>query len=81
VLALGLTGNVNIQGFIDGHIATFIEVNPRFSGGLPLSLASGCDLVGQHLRGIHGLPLEGEKLKYRTGAKMYRYWNEVYEGA
>jgi len=81
VLALGLTGSANVQCFISGTTVTFIEVNPRFSGGLPLSLASGADLVGQHLRGIHGLPLETDKLKHKTGVKMFRHFSEVYENA
>ena len=29
-----------------------IEVNPRFSGGLPLTLAAGADVVGAYLDGI-----------------------------
>ena len=35
--AVGLTGPANVQGFVDPNGgASFIEVNPRFSGGLPL---------------------------------------------
>ena len=38
----GLTGPANVQGFVaDAARFTFTEVNPRFSGGLPLSLAAG----------------------------------------
>jgi carbamoyl-phosphate synthase large subunit len=84
---LGLRGPANIQGFIDPsplsrweHGLAFTEVNPRFSGGLPLTLAAGCDLVGQYLRGIVGLPLEPERLTFKPGVRMYRYFQEVFEG-
>ena len=89
--ALGLTGPANVQGFVGpgvlqgrpegpGDVVVFTEVNPRFSGGLPLSLAAGCDLVGQYLRGMHGLPLEPERLGFTAGVRMFRYFAEVFEG-
>jgi carbamoyl-phosphate synthase large subunit len=78
---LGLVGPANVQGFVsdDGGV-TFIEVNPRFSGGLPLSLAAGADLVGQYLRGIHGEPIERDRLAYRAGVTMIRHFEEIFEG-
>ena len=78
---LGLTGPCNVQGFVaaDGT-PWFIEVNPRFSGGLPLSLAAGADLVGEYLRGVLGFPLRPERLSYRVGVSMLRYFSEVFEG-
>ena len=44
--AVGLTGPANVQGFVaeDGGVAV-VEINPRFSGGLPLTLAAGADVV------------------------------------
>jgi carbamoyl-phosphate synthase large subunit len=81
VTALGLQGAANVQGFLcpDGGVS-FLEVNPRFSGGLPLSLAAGADLVGQYLRGVMDLPIERERLTYREGVTMTRYFEEVFEG-
>jgi carbamoyl-phosphate synthase large subunit len=78
--ALGLTGPANVQGFIDesGTFA-FTEVNPRFSGGLPLSLGAGAQLVEQYLRGMLGFPLEPDRLTYRVGVRMYRYFEEILE--
>lgn len=79
--ALGLQGAANVQGFLDSDGAvSFLEVNPRFSGGLPLSLAAGADLVGQYLRGLMELPIERERLTYREGVTMLRYFEEVFEG-
>ncbi len=78
---LGLEGPFNIQGFLDedGHLG-FTDLNPRFSGGLALSLAAGADLVGQYLRGIRGLPMHPERLRYREGVQMTRFYREVFEG-
>ena len=52
---IGLEGAANLQGFVtdDGDI-TVIEVNPRFSGGLALTLAAGADLVGEFVRATRG---------------------------
>jgi carbamoyl-phosphate synthase large subunit len=79
--ALGLKGPANVQGFVDpAGAVSFVEVNPRFSGGLPLSLAAGADLVGQYLRGVLGLAIEPERLTYRDGVTMVRYFEEVFAG-
>jgi carbamoyl-phosphate synthase large subunit len=79
--AVGLHGPANVQGFVAGDgTPWFIEVNPRFSGGLPLSLAAGADLVGEYLRGVIGLPVRPERLHYRSGVTMLRHFEEVIEG-
>ncbi|HET9079845.1 MAG TPA: ATP-grasp domain-containing protein [Trebonia sp.] len=77
--AVGLCGVANVQGFLTsaGRVAV-TEVNPRFSGGLPLSLAAGADLVGEYLRGLAGLPIRRERLSYRSGVRMARYYAEVF---
>jgi carbamoyl-phosphate synthase large subunit len=78
--AVGLTGPANVQGFVDeAGMITFIEVNPRFSGGLPLSIAAGADLVGEYLRGMLGQPIHPERLTYRSGVTMIRHFEEVFE--
>jgi carbamoyl-phosphate synthase large subunit len=78
---LGLEGPFNIQGFLDedGHLG-FTDLNPRFSGGLALSLAAGADLVGQYLRGIRGHPILPDRLRYREGVEMTRFYREVFHG-
>ena len=79
--AVGLAGPANVQGFVnEGGIPSFMEVNPRFSGGLPLSLAAGADLVGEYLRAVGGKPIRPERLDYRPGVVMMRYFAEVFEG-
>lgn len=79
--AVGLTGPANVQGFVgpDGR-ATVMEVNPRFSGGLPLTLAAGADVVAAYLTGIRspGTPLA--PLHFTPGVAMSRYFAETYTG-
>jgi carbamoyl-phosphate synthase large subunit len=76
---VGLHGSLNLQGFVDGTTTTVVEVNPRFSGGLPLSLAAGADLVGEYLRGMLGAPIRIERLEARAGVRMTRYFAECFE--
>ena len=79
--AVGLHGPANVQGFVaDDGTTSFVEVNPRFSGGLPLSIAAGADLVGEYVRGILGLPVRRERLGFRPGVTMLRHFEEVFEG-
>jgi carbamoyl-phosphate synthase large subunit len=79
--AVGLEGPTNVQGFIaDDGMINFIEVNPRFSGALPLSLAAGADLIGEYLRAIDGFPIRRHRLAYRAGVRMIRYHEELFEG-
>jgi carbamoyl-phosphate synthase large subunit len=79
--AVGLIGPANVQGFVcdDGAVVVH-EVNPRFSGGLPLSLAAGADLVEEYVRSIMGATVRPERLVGRPGVTMLRYFSEVFEG-
>ena len=80
--AVGLTGPANVQGFMEpgAAAAVFTEINPRFSGGLPLSLAAGCDLVGEYLGAVRGRELDPGRLSFVPGVRMYRYYEEIFEG-
>ncbi|MCL2877287.1 MAG: ATP-grasp domain-containing protein [Acidobacteria bacterium] len=44
--ALELRGAANIQVKLNGAGAVIFEVNPRFSGGIPLTIAAGADFPG-----------------------------------
>lgn len=41
--ALEIRGPANVQVKLEGDKATVFEVNPRFSGGIPLTIAAGAD--------------------------------------
>lgn len=77
---VGLRGVLNLQGFRNDTGVCVMEINPRFSGGLPLSLAAGADLVGEFLRGALGQPVRRERLRYRAGVRMTRFLDERFEG-
>ena len=77
--AVGLRGAANIQGFVaDGGAIGFVEINPRFSGGLPLSLAAGADLVNQYVAIITGRAPDRDRLTYRPGVTMVRHYEEIF---
>jgi carbamoyl-phosphate synthase large subunit len=77
--AVGLTGPANVQGFVaDDGTATVMEINPRFSGGLPLTLAAGADVVSAYLTGIRDPRAELPPLWFTPGVRMSRYFAETY---
>jgi carbamoyl-phosphate synthase large subunit len=79
VKAVGVVGPANVQGFLsEDDEVTIHEINPRFSGGLPLSLAAGSDLVGEYLRAVMGRPMRAERLTSRPGVRMSRYFAETF---
>jgi carbamoyl-phosphate synthase large subunit len=77
--AVGLTGPANVQGFVaDDGAATVVEINPRFSGGLPLTLAAGADVVATYLAGIRDASAPLKPLAFTPGVRMSRYFAETY---
>jgi carbamoyl-phosphate synthase large subunit len=72
--AVRAAGLCCVQGFItsDGAV-TITEVNVRVAGGFPASEAAGADLVGQMVNGLFGLPVDHDRLTYRTGVRLTNY--------
>ena len=80
--AVGLTGPANLQGFVaDDGTATLMEINPRFSGGLPLTLAAGADVVSTYLAGVRDPRAVLPQLWFTPGVRMSRYFAETYTAA
>jgi exosortase/archaeosortase family protein len=76
------TGPANVQGFVaESGEVTVVEVNPRFSGGLPLTLAAGADVVGTYLAMILDPAAPQPSLGFRPGVRMARHFAEVYYAA
>ena len=74
-----LTGAANLQGFVtDDDAVVVTQVNPRFSGGLSLSLAAGADLVGEFVRGTLGMSLRPDRLQFRPDVTMVRNDTELF---
>ncbi|GAA4346207.1 ATP-grasp domain-containing protein [Angustibacter luteus] len=80
--AVGLTGVANAQGFVTDDVPVAVEVNPRFSGGLSLSLAAGADLVGGYVELMldPDASIAPDRLTWQPGRRMQRYFEAVYSG-
>jgi carbamoyl-phosphate synthase large subunit len=76
--AIGFQGAANLQGFVtdEGQIVV-TEVNPRFSGGIALSLAAGADLVGEFVSLTLGGRVRPRRLMFRPGVTMTRHFTEI----
>ena len=77
VESFGFIGQITVQCFLcdDGTIK-YIEINPRFGGGAPMSIGAGADSCERLYR-----LLQGEKLEYsedwEDGATFSRFDNSV----
>jgi carbamoyl-phosphate synthase large subunit len=76
--ALKVKGPCNIQCRLRQDEAWFFEVNPRFSGTLPLTIAAGVNGPVVLLRLALGELVGADSFKYKSGVYMARYWNEVF---
>ena len=80
VAAVGLDGRLQPPRVRRRADVTVVEVNPRFSGGLPLTLAAGADLVGEYVRGALGERRSTRAPPVpRRGVRMTRYLTEIFE--
>jgi carbamoyl-phosphate synthase large subunit len=76
-LAIGLTGVANVQLRIDSSgIPALLEVNPRFPGALPLTIAAGVDMpsLALDLALGHAIP---ETIEFNEIANV-RYLEDVF---
>jgi carbamoyl-phosphate synthase large subunit len=67
-------GPINIQCRVVAGVPTVFEINPRFSGGIPLTIAAGADFP----RWLVELAL-GRRLEPAIGAFTDRLWMTNYE--
>ena len=61
----------------------FVEINPRFGGGVPLSIQAGANFPKWILQEMLGKPLGGKKANipfdgFKDGLVMLRYDGEVW---
>jgi len=76
--ALEIRGPANIQVKLEGDAATIFEVNPRFSGGIPLTIAAGADFPAWIIEmccGRHPQPRIG---KFTDGLIMTCYETAIF---
>ncbi len=75
---LKITGPANIQGFTDGEKIAFTEINPRFSGGIPLTIAAGVDFPALLIRMTAGEKVEPMIGDFKENLMMLRYEMSVF---
>jgi carbamoyl-phosphate synthase large subunit len=75
---IGVTyvANVQVKEARDGH-PRLLEVNPRFPGSMPLTVASGVDMPRLCLAAALGRPMAAERIGFREVA-MARYFDECF---
>jgi len=80
VNALGAgPGVITIQLIVDGHgEIKFIEINPRFGGGVPLSIKAGADFPRWILEQLSGREPDIEFGGFKDNLIMLRYDSEVW---
>ncbi len=78
--SLRYRGMACLQGFLtESGDAICIEVNPRFGGGVSLSVAAGADFACEFVHTTMGFPARPDRLRAIPGTRMTRYFDEVYE--
>lgn len=77
----GPVGCITLQCFKqeNGDIS-FIEINPRFGGGVPLSIAAGADLPLWTIRMCRGMDLGEPDYSWKDNLSMFRYDDAVFCG-
>lgn len=77
VAAFGFIGHTTIQGFLgeDGRMR-YIEINPRFGGGAPMSIAVGADSCKNLYRLLRGERLEYNE-NYEDGVYFSRFDSSI----
>jgi carbamoyl-phosphate synthase large subunit len=75
--SFGLQGPWNLQCILSDNTYYFIEVNPRFSGGIPLTIAAGMDFCQNLLEWALARPIT-HFTEIRDGLIMMKYEQELF---
>jgi carbamoyl-phosphate synthase large subunit len=70
---LGAAGPLNLQCIVKEDQIYWIEINPRFGGGVPLMFAAGVDYPYLIYRMVQGLPVEPMIGQFEENLMMLRY--------
>jgi carbamoyl-phosphate synthase large subunit len=76
--ALEIRGPANVQVKLHNDKATLFEVNPRFSGGIPLTIAAGADFPCWLIEMCCGRSLEPRIGKFTEGLIMACYESALF---
>jgi carbamoyl-phosphate synthase large subunit len=77
-MALGIRGAVNIQCKLHNDEINIIEINPRFSGGIPLTIAAGGDFPTWLLQLVMGMDVSPRIGAFTDGLTMSCYESCVF---
>jgi len=75
---LQIVGAANIQCKWDGNQATLIEVNPRFSGGIPLTMAAGADFASWLVQMTAGIEVRPQLGRFQDGLAMMSFEESIF---
>ncbi len=75
---LEIVGPANIQCKWDGHEASLIEVNPRFSGGISLTIASGADFTQWLVQMASGVTVRPQIGKFQDALAMMSFEESIF---
>ena len=75
---LQIAGPANIQCKWDGGDVSLIEVNPRFSGGIPLTIASGADFAAWLVQLKAGMNIAPQIGKFQDGLAMMSFEESIF---
>jgi len=75
---LAIIGPANIQCKWDGKGVTLIEVNPRFSGGIPLTIAAGADFPAWLVQLKAGIRVPQQLGKFQDGLAMMSFEESIF---
>ena len=76
--ALDFVGAVNIQCRVVNGKPTVFEINPRFSGGIPLTIAAGADFPKMLVDLVRGREVPSAIGRFRPGLWMTNYEESLY---
>lgn len=75
---LQIVGPANIQCKWDGREISLIEVNPRFSGGIPLTIAAGADFTSWLVQLRAGIEVEPRIGEFQDGLAMMSFEESIF---
>jgi carbamoyl-phosphate synthase large subunit len=75
---LQIVGPANIQCKLNGQGISLIEVNPRFSGGIPLTIASGADFTSWLVQLRAGVDIEPRIGEFQDGLAMMSFEESIF---
>ena len=76
--SLGIVGAANIQCKWDGSNVGLIEVNPRFSGGIPLTIAAGADFASWLVQLRGGTVVRPQVGRFQENLTMMSFEDSVF---